>query len=537
MTNPTQTSYDQIPYPTVARFQTHPNHLAVLGKLLGMQPAPVVRCRVLDLGCGDGSNLIPMAYQLPESEFVGLDLSPKQIAAGQELIAGLGLTNITLHTKDIMEVEADVGQFDYIIVYGVYSWVPAAVQNKILDICRQHLTPQGIAYISYNIYPGWHLLGMVREMMVYYTRQVANPYQRAKKAREMLDFLVEMMPTLTRQPSARLKANLMILESVQELYQQQPDEYLLHDPLEAINEPLYLHQFVARTAPHGLRYLTDAESSALLAAYFPAEFSEALQKVAHTELEVEQLMDFLYSRSFRQTLLCHEEVALNQGEVTLEQWTGLQVASPAKPVEGEVDLFSTGLTKFRGPLGTTIATNQPLNKAALLHLAEVWPQPVPFKELLKVARARLNPATAQVYSAADLVREADTLGNMLLKGYAVAAVELYAHRPPFVSQISSAPLVSPLARQQAQQSQHVTNQCHKMITLEDGVSRYLLPYLDGQHDRTALLEVLADLVAQGTLVVQFDGSEGQSPTQLRPILAEVLDQTLDKLKQDALLVG
>jgi methyltransferase-like protein len=420
----------------------------------------------------------------------------------------------------------------------VYSWVPVAVRDKILDICRQHLTPQGLAYISYNIYPGWHLLGIVRDMMLYYTRRVAEPYQRAKKARELLDAVVEMMPTLTPQPSARLQANFMIFESVQELFRQQPDEYLLHDPLEVINEPLYLHQFVERAEQHELQYVTDAESSAMFAAYFPAEFTDTLQQVAQTELEIEQFMDFLYSRSFRQTLLCHQEISLNQGEVSLEQWTDLFVASAVKVIEeNKVDIFSTEMAKFRGPLGTTLATDQPLHKAALLYLAEVWPRPMLFKELLQVARSRLNSDLAQMKGAADSEREARMLGSMLLKGYAVGAVELYAHRPPFVSEVSTYPVVSALARQQAQHTRHVTNQCHKMITLEDGVSRYLLPYLDGQHDRAALLEMLAAWVTQGKLVIQFDGSAGQSLTQLHPVLADILDQTLDKLKQDALLVG
>jgi methyltransferase-like protein len=160
-----------------------------------------------------------------------------------------------------------------------------------------------------------------------------------------------------------------------------------------------------------------------------------------------------------------------------------------------------------------------------------------FKELLQVARSRLNSDLAQMKGAADSEREARMLGSMLLKGYAVGAVELYAHRPPFVSEVSTYPVVSALARQQAQHTRHVTNQCHKMITLEDGVSRYLLPYLDGQHDRAALLEMLAAWVTQGKLVIQFDGSAGQSLTQLHPVLADILDQTLDKLKQDALLVG
>jgi len=68
------TSYDEVPYESQSFPQSHPNRLATLGRLFGLSPAPVAQCRVLELGCASGGNLIPMAYHLPESEFVGLDL-------------------------------------------------------------------------------------------------------------------------------------------------------------------------------------------------------------------------------------------------------------------------------------------------------------------------------------------------------------------------------------------------------------------------------------------------------------------------------
>lgn len=533
---PTQTSYDEVPYPSVPRRQTHPNHLAALARLFGMSPAPVERCRVLDLGCGDGSNLIPMAYQLPESEFVGIDLSPHQIAAGQAAVASLGLKNITLDSLNLLDVDAALGQFDYIIVYGVYSWVPPEVQDKILEICKQNLAPNGVAYVSYNVYPGWHMHGIVREMMLYHIRQVDEPYARVNQGRALLDFLVETVPTLSSNLPNVLKASSLILEDMQELLRQQPDEYLFHDHLEEINEPVYLHQFVERTEGHGLQYLIDAESSAMLSSYLPAQLSRSLREMAKTDLEVEQFMDFLYMRAFRQTLLCHQDVSLNR-DIKLDNLARLHVASPARPVADEPDIHAAEEEKFRSPIGTTIATSQPLNKAALLYLTEVWPQPVPFDRLLAAARARLNPDASPVYSAAALTRDAQQLGDLLLKGYALNLVELHAYTPHFTLEISESPVVSALARFQAQDGQQVTNQRHEIITLEDEVSHYLLPYLDGKHNRVTLLEVLAGLVAEGVLVVQSNGQSLKDAGRLRDTLAQVLDRSLHKLARDALLVG
>ena len=82
-----------------------------------------------------------MAYALPESEFVGFDISPGQIEAGQKIIGELGLTNIELMTLDIMDATVDkLGQFDYIIAHGIYSWVPDDVRDGLLKMCRELLT-------------------------------------------------------------------------------------------------------------------------------------------------------------------------------------------------------------------------------------------------------------------------------------------------------------------------------------------------------------------------------------------------------------
>ena len=92
----TQSVYDQVPYPSLSYSQSHPDRLATVATLLGMSPTPVNRCRVLELGCASGGNLIPMAYGLPESDFVGIDNSARQIAEGQAMVKTLGLKNVTL---------------------------------------------------------------------------------------------------------------------------------------------------------------------------------------------------------------------------------------------------------------------------------------------------------------------------------------------------------------------------------------------------------------------------------------------------------
>lgn len=142
-----RTSYDEVPYESFPFPQTHPQRLATLGRLFGLRPPEPARCRVPELGCAGGGNLIPMALALPDAQVTGVDLSAVQVADGQKAIAALGLANIRPRAVSITDVDAGFGEFDYIRVHGVYPWVPNAVQEKMLAICAERLRAAGIAYI------------------------------------------------------------------------------------------------------------------------------------------------------------------------------------------------------------------------------------------------------------------------------------------------------------------------------------------------------------------------------------------------------
>ena len=140
-----RTAYDEVPYPSHPYPNSHPDHLATVATLLGLNPPASNRCRVLELGCASGGNLIPMALTSPDSRFVGVDLSREQIAEGQKTVEALGLTNIELRHLSILDLDDSFGSFDYIVCHGVYSWVPDNVQDRILAICAGTSCPRGSA--------------------------------------------------------------------------------------------------------------------------------------------------------------------------------------------------------------------------------------------------------------------------------------------------------------------------------------------------------------------------------------------------------
>src|ERR1700693_4931132 len=188
------TRYDEVPYESFPIPGTHPDRLATLARLAGIQTPALEACRVLELGCAGGGNLIPMAVEFPGAQFVGVDLSAVQVADGDAVIRALQLSNVRLIACSVMDIDDSFGQFDYIIAHGIYSWVPNEVQEKILEICNRNLVPSGVAYVSYNTLPGWRMRGVVRDRMRCHALQYSEPAERVAQARAMLDFLARGVP-------------------------------------------------------------------------------------------------------------------------------------------------------------------------------------------------------------------------------------------------------------------------------------------------------------------------------------------------------
>ena len=290
-------SYDQVPYESRAFAQTHPDRLATIATLFGLRPPPVATSRVLELGCAGGGNLIPMAFHIPGGTFVGVDFSLREVQEARHMISALSLDNIRVEHASIMDLSMDWGEFDYILCHGVYSWVEPEVQDKILEIAGTQLAPNGVAYVSYNTYPGWHMRESIRHMMRYHADPIPEPAERIAQARALLDFLAEAVPQESGAYGQLLHEELNLLRRC-------ADWYVYHEHLERTNSPLYFHQFIERAARHGLQYLAEAELASMLARRFPSAVAETLERISPDLLHLEQYMDFVRNRCFRQTLLC-----------------------------------------------------------------------------------------------------------------------------------------------------------------------------------------------------------------------------------------
>src|SRR5262249_32023714 len=141
--------------------------------------------------------------------------------------------------------------FDYIICHGVYSWVPPDIQDAILRVCSRNLSPNGVAYVSYNTYPGWHRRGMVRDMLVYNDDPSLDPDQRVARARALISALAAADPDSGASHAVMLREEAAIIAD-------QTDFHLFHEQLEPWNEPVYFSEFVRRAGLHDLAYLAEA---------------------------------------------------------------------------------------------------------------------------------------------------------------------------------------------------------------------------------------------------------------------------------------
>jgi SAM-dependent methyltransferase len=486
------TFYDDVPYPSVPFPQTHPDRLATLATLFGMRTAPVERCRVLELGCGDGANLIPMALVLPGSRFLGLDLAGDPIGRGRATIDALGLPNVELRQEDLRtfatSADAEQESYDFIIAHGVYSWVPEDVREALLSICQRRLAPHGVAYVSYNAYPGCHVRDMVRQMLLYHAAGTSDSRVAIARAQGLARMLSDVLP--------EMDALAFLRNELREVTGRTP-EVLFHDDLAPENRPFHFYELMDRAGAHGLQYLAEADFQEMGAHGFPPRLVAILDSIEQERGLVarEQYLDFLKVRRFRQTLLCHADVTLDRARAA-ERVEQLSVASPVAPTTDQPSLRPGVVEEFRGPRGSVIQIDLPLAKAALLEIGAAWPRRLPFRELRARADARLaGLGVTPIGEGGEQVR---ALAEILLESYGAGVLQLHAFMPSVAFEPGERPAASPLVRLQLQHDggSLVSTLLHTTLRIDDPFSRYALGLLDGSRDGPALLRELRHWMRQ-----------------------------------------
>lgn len=474
-TNVLLASYDAVPYGGGAIVATRPDYLAANARLRGLDAPDAAHCRVLDLGCATGGNLMAMALAFPESEFVGIDLSPKQIATANHTASAVGLTNVRFEAVSITDIGDTLGAFDYIVSHGVYSWVPEPVQRALLGVVGRTLTPNGVAYISYNTYPGWHARTIVRDMMLFHDRPELPPAERVQRGRKLLELMASSVPKSQQVYAALLREEIETLDTVN-------DAYVVHEELEAENHPVYFSDFAQSAESAGLRFICEAYPS-VTDVQLPPALRDQLRQLSADDTQYEQYLDFVRNRTFRRSLLCRADRAAMRDPVPGPvQSMFLRARCVAEPVS---ESTVPGTEVFRTNAGASITMSHPVVRAALHALVDARPAALSLDELLVETRARV---------ASDVDVPMEVLADAMLRCAMVRLLDLTTHAERCATRLSRCPVASPLARHEARTESLVTSLSHVQVRLSD-FDRTLLTKLDGTRDAPALVSEMMVAVA------------------------------------------
>ena len=522
--------YDRTQYASNAFFYSSPGHLRAAAHLYGVETVPVTNARVLELGCAAGGNLLPFVLAYPDAQAVGVDLSPVQIQQGQKVVRDLDIKNLDLRAMSLTDIDKDFGEFDYIIVHGVFSWVPPEVRQAILRICRENLSPKGIAYISYNTYPGWKAGDIVRDAMLLHSHAAADDDEKLASAKAMLTLLSDglaennpLAPSL-RGAVAQLKTH--------------SDYYVAHEYLEAFNSPCYFLEFADAAQQAGLMYVGDAEPQGELSAAYGqnVQLNHSLIAIGQPKVLRQQYLDFSVGRNFRKSMIIAEtpeEGLSNDPDLSRLgdlRWAGFFTKS--EDVGAPRDMVV-----YINQKGRSLNTREPEVIAVLDALSHVWPASMSLDELTEHAQVKVL-AESGVESVGKAVQHAiETLFKLGILNYSLGSSS-------YDDINSDAPQLIPgLAHMMEQKSQNLTfgigqfNFWHDCINLQlKEAEAFLVPHINGKNTENQLRTLLRDALHAG-IVPATDGNslKGQRNLDAKALL--MVSKLLDLLRRQGALLS
>ena len=494
--------YERLPYLSLPFAYSQPAHLAALAALHGLTAPAADSARVLELGCASGGNIVPLAARFPKARFLGLDLSERQIADGRRKIAALGLTNIELRQGDIAAVALPKGSFDYVICHGVYSWAPPAVQDAILRLSGDVLSEHGMAAVSYNVLPGWHLRSVLRDIFLLHAGKAGSPQDRVAAVRELLPKLAA-----AAQPSNPY-GHLISHEA--KLLAKMPSSYILGEFLADYNLPCTFQDFSTRASGHGLNYLCEADLGATARSLLKPDDRRVIAEMGGNDVHRTELyLDMFSGRPFRRSILVKPT---EFKRIDPERLGSLHVSCNLKPNPAKT---TDAIAAFTDGRGQTVSTEVSSISAALRKLAAAYPGSVAVAELAAEGRERNAVMRALVNLAAE---GRATLSTLPLRVGRAADAK---------------PKAWPLARAEAAAGlPGVTSLRHVTVALSKA-ERAIAAQLDGARDRIELTQGVIAAIERGELA-GLDAVAGRSSAA---VAAKLLDDTLQHLSDCAVLAA
>ena len=525
--------YDRHRYPTTAQAQLHPDNIYSNAFLRGFQSTPVMGARVLELGCGNGRNLIPMALDLPTSEFVGLDYAEAPIASAKEAATHLRIPNVDFIQADVLELVGaaagvEIGQFDYIIAHGFYSWVPDVVRNAFWRLVEKCLAPRGLVCVSFNTLPGWHQVRVLRDFAFFHM----EPFQAAEARFHAAWDAVRMTA------GSEERQHPLASEAARTL--QKGFELALFDEIYPETQPFYFRDVASSAREHGLRYVCDAKERFRHGLQESPEIEQFVQASSDGDaIRHEQYLDFLTMRRFRQSIFTRtghipHDIAIS--DAMLHLWISSEHRAGTPEDDGKRTVSATH-SAFR------FQTDNPLVCALFDSLASAAPANLQLGKWLESAQIQCSPE--------DRTALDRTLADGILEG-------VFACHPRSVEPakcISSCPQVRPLNRWEAACGFGLTNLYHRVFPTPDPLLAGMVSLLDGERSIDGVSDLLAGAILEqnrsGAVRANLPGAcipllassafkersqVLESAATLRQFLTRLLPSGLEQLRVGALLI-
>jgi SAM-dependent methyltransferase len=521
-------AYDDTPYESNAFALTAPGHLRAVAALYGLTAPAVENARVLELGCAAGGNLLPFAAAHPDARAMGIDLSAQQVESGLAVIKAMGLQNVDLRAMSIIDITKDLGQFDYIIVHGVFSWVPPEIREAILRVCRENLAPEGIAYVSYNTYPGWKASDVVRDAMILNSYGAQTPQERLARAKDILGMLENGL-------SADNPLRTALQQAARQL-RRHSDYYLVHEYLDVVNSPCYFLEFAAAAQQAGLAYLADAEPQSSMASNYGnnvAVLHNALSADSPREMR-EQYLDFAVGRQFRKSLLVHAERAgdiLNIPEANV--FEKMRFGARLNPAPAPAGAPSKE-RHYKSLRGGGITTFEPTFVALADALRHAWPRALRFVELLDAVRPKVKKATTSEQLTELVLKHLLIILSANALEYRIEEIgyDPLATKPKWIPGLAR---LQKLAGKQALPV-GLYNLWHQRALLpSDAVSQFVIRHIDGKTTAADLRTHLRDALASGE-VSHPSGKSLKRVRNLDPVAQTLLADAIAGLRAQGLLL-
>lgn len=305
-----------------------------------------------------------------------------------------------------------------------------------LAAAARALAPGGVALVTYNALPGWHLLQPARELARLRAEGASDAEAAARRARERI--------TMARELHGSGDAYAAALELAAARYADTPDGVLFHDDLAELTEPLRLADVLA-AAPSGLNYVGEALPAHWWRHRLPPAAAERVAAAGDGPFERQQLADYASGVLFKATVL-----APGAGELEIDPTRVFELSATSAPGEAR--------------------EGEPPVLAALVQtLAERAPAALPVREL-----------------AASAGASEESVALAVIRLAAEERCTLWLEAPEFAREAGPLPVASPLARAQAARGGDVSSLDHRTVGFDDPLGHRLIGLLDGTRDRASL---------------------------------------------------